>query len=186
MLDVLAPPRAVFSPDGVYRYRIERTWDASLPPALWIGLNPSKAGREEFFGRPADGDDLDPTCRKEIAISKRCGVGSWLKGNLFALVSTDPKCLRGVADPVGPENDAHLLMMANRASLIVCCWGNNVKLASPGGKRARDVMRMIREECLAKPTLLACFRVTKEGHVEHSLYQRNDAVLTGVPEELYV
>lgn len=185
MLDVLAPPRAVFSPDGVYRYRIERTWDARLQAAVCIGVNPSRAGQGEFFGRPSKGDDLDPTCRREIAMLKRrLGIGAWLKGNLFALVSTDPLALRTAVDPIGPENDAHLVAMIRCARMIVCCWGNGVKLASPDGQRACDVMRMIRENAQAGVVPL-CFRVTKEQHVEHSLYQKADAVLMPVPEDLY-
>ncbi len=179
-----AEPRAVFSSDGKYRYFLSRTWNDRLPTAMFIGVNPSKAGAAEFRGEKPKGDDLDQTCRREIALAKRWGMGAWLKGNLFAIVSTDPKGLRGVADPVGTETDAWLVKMIRRADLIVCCWGNNVKLASPDGERARDVVRLIRENARAGVSA-KCFRVTKEQQVEHSLYQKNEAPLIDVPEDLY-
>lgn len=179
-----AEQRAVFSPDGTYRYVLRRTWLPLCASILFIGVNPSKAGRDEFFGRTAEGDDLDQTCRREIALAKAWKYGTWLKGNLFGLVSTDPRGLRSVADPIGPENDAHLVLMIRAAHAIVCCWGNNVKLASPDGQRARDVMRMIREHARDGIEPM-CFKITKEKHVEHSLYQRSDVRLMRVPENLY-
>jgi hypothetical protein len=41
--------------------------------------------------------------------------------NLFAYRATDPRVLRTVADPVGPDNDRHLLEVCRRAALVVCC-----------------------------------------------------------------
>lgn len=34
---------AELSPDGVYRYRLDRAWDDSLPRLVFLMLNPSTA-----------------------------------------------------------------------------------------------------------------------------------------------
>ena len=53
--------------EGAYRYLLWRTWDASLPHALWILLNPSMA----------DERIDDPTLRRCKAFS-----ASWRFGGL--------------------------------------------------------------------------------------------------------
>jgi hypothetical protein len=43
--------------------------------------------------------------------------------NPFAYRAADPRLLKTVADPVGPENDYYLLEVCRQAALVVCCWG---------------------------------------------------------------
>jgi hypothetical protein len=136
---------------GTYRYWLTRTWDDSLPTLAIIGLNPSVA----------DAEIDDPTIRREMDFARRWRFGGISKGNLFAFRSTDPRELRSalLADPVGPENDAALLVITERR-LVLCAWGARGTFMG----RDRHVMRMLagRE--------LVCLGVTKDGHPKHPLY----------------
>jgi hypothetical protein len=148
---------AIFSADRVYRYVLEREWDADLPKPLFIGLNPSTA----------DELKLDPTMRRLRASSKRWGFGGFIMCNLFAFRSTDPLALRLTRDPVGPDNDRWIRESAARARLIVPCWGTH------GSYMHRDmgVRRLLsRYE-------LRCFGTTKHGHPKHPLYLPDDTKL---------
>jgi hypothetical protein len=41
----------------------------------------------------------------------------------FAYRATDKKHLRLVADPIGPDNDKHLVAMANASEIVVFAYG---------------------------------------------------------------
>ncbi len=83
-------------------------------------LNPSVAASEKN----------DPTVLRNIGFAKRWNFGALDVANIFGLVSTDPKALYSHQDPIGPDNDSHILDVADKAKLIVCAWGNHGKLHS--------------------------------------------------------
>ncbi len=99
-----------------------------------------------------------------------------LFGNLFALRSTDPKVLYTSYDPVGPENDYWLSVMAKAADKIVLAWGEH------GCCRFRDqqVVRMLKypalhwagrdSDMIFTPKPLYCFSMNKSGQPKHPLY----------------
>lgn len=104
---------ATFSPDRIYRYRLERCW-SSGPRVGFILLNPSTA----------DETNNDPTIRRCINYAKRWGYGGMVLGNIFALRSTDPNVLYTNPAPIGPENDAWLgRIAAEVGGDVVCGWG---------------------------------------------------------------
>lgn len=145
---------AVLSPCGSYRYALTRTWDESLPPVVWVMLNPSTA----------DATRDDPTVRRCVAFARAWGRGGVIVVNLFAWRATSPDALveahrRGV-DVVGPDNDRHLLDAARGRNLVVAAWGARGSLA---GRAAR-----VRELLRGAP--LALLRRTKSGEPEHPLY----------------
>ena len=115
---------AILSPDGRYRYTLERALAPLYPPTnppfslLAIGVNPSTA----------DAELDDATVRKLRGFASRWGFSTLLLGNLFAYRATDVRELADAADPVGPDNDAHLLTLFARATLVVPCWGSRDKL----------------------------------------------------------
>lgn len=45
---------AEISPDGMYRYSLERTWDEGKPTVLFICLNPSTADAVEMMRQFAE------------------------------------------------------------------------------------------------------------------------------------
>lgn len=143
---------AEFSACGTYRYALTRTMGLWLDngTVLFVGLNPSTATAETD----------DPTIRRCVAFARRWGYGRYVMANLHALRSTDPKGLRLVDDPVGPENAARVLSMADDADLVICAWGAN--WLAPG---AIQIASTLRQHPKARHLGL-----TKDGHPKHPLY----------------
>lgn len=106
---------ARFSADRRYRYRLWRNWGTLDNCCVWLLLNPSTA------------DEMapDPTVTKCMRFARRWGYSGITVVNLFALVSTDPKGLLKVADPVGPGNDAAIDEAVRDARRIVLAWGTH-------------------------------------------------------------
>ncbi|RJX18534.1 MAG: DUF1643 domain-containing protein [Ammonifex sp.] len=150
---------------GKYRYSLIREWRTrqyltllQLPDimdrACFIMLNPSTA----------DARQDDPTIRRCISLAKAWGCGGIEVVNLFAYRATDPRELLRAADPVGPENDKHIVRAAMGCQWVVAAWGTR------GAFKGRDkqVIQLIQE--IRKP--LYCVGLTKDGHPRHPLYAR--------------
>ena len=108
---------AEFCAEGRYRYLLRRRWGAG-PHLLMVMLNPSRA----------DAVRDDPTTTFCVNRARAKGFGSYAAVNLFALVDPSPDALYRVADPVGPENDEHILRAAAEADRIVVAWGRHGRL----------------------------------------------------------
>lgn len=161
-LDLFAPaPTATFSPCRRYRYTLTRSIGAGTRRALFVMLNPSTADEAQD----------DPTIRRCIAFARREGCGSLEVANLFAWRATDPVELRTAPDPVGPDNDRHIVEAAGRASLIVCAWGVHGCLLG----RERAVRQLLAGRALH------ALGFTKEGAPRHPLYVKSDAPLWPMP-----
>jgi hypothetical protein len=140
---------ALFSACGCYRYQLRRTWDATKPVVLFIGLNPSMA----------DAVVNDPTSTVCINYARRWGYGTLLLANLFAYRSTTPRILRTTPDPIGPENDLHIQQLQAEAALVVCAWGNM------GNVLNRDI------QVLSMLNAPHCLTKLKSGQPGHPLYK---------------
>jgi hypothetical protein len=143
---------ADFSPDRLYRYRLYRVWDKSKLPLMFIGLNPSTA----------DERIDDPTVRRCLRFAKDLGYGGLIMANAFALRATSPTALKAVNDPVGPENDAWLIKLAQGAGLVIAAWGNHGSING----RGQQIRQLLPK--------LHCFVLTKTGQPKHPLYLRAD------------
>lgn len=155
-----APPvmaSAIFDSTGMYRYWLGREWDRSERRLVFVMLNPSTA----------DAIRNDPTIRRCIGFARSWGFGAVEAVNLFAYRATRPPALREAADPVGPENDRHLLEACGRADSIVLAWGNHGSFQD----RADEAIRL-----LAGCPVLYCLGETKSGHPRHPLHSRGDLV----------
>lgn len=117
---------------------------------MWIGLNPSTA----------DEINNDPTVRRCIGYAQSWGYEGMCMTNIFAFRATDPKVMKAQTDPVGPDNDRHLIATAKDAKLIVAAWGVH---GSHLG-RGRKVRQMIQN--------LHYLALTKKGIPRHPLYLR--------------
>jgi hypothetical protein len=140
---------AVFSPCGRYRYELHRAPWGPGPHLLILGANPSYATAE----------DDDHTIRKDIGFARRWGFGSLSKGNVFAFISTDPAGMYAAEDPVGPDNDRHIVEMALNADAIWCAWGDI------GLYRDRDVQ--VFKLLAGGPVPFFCIGTTKRGSPLH-------------------
>ena len=132
-----------------YRYSLWRTWDGSLPYALFIGLNPSTA----------DETTDDNTSRRCIRFASDWGYGGLCMANLFAFRATKPKDMKAAADPIGPENDRWLKQLAGNAGIVIAAWGNS------GAFLGRSLV--------VRQTIpnLHCLALNKSGEPVHPLYQ---------------
>lgn len=149
---------AVFSDDGVYRYRLERRWSPGFTVA-WVLLNPSTA----------DADTDDPTLRRIVGFSRRMGFGRAVVVNLYAYRATDPRELWRAADPVGPDNDRHLRdAMAMHEAVLA--WGANAR-----PERIARFMEIHRRAPGAGH--LHALATTAAGQPRHPLYLRGDLVM---------
>ena len=106
---------AVFSRCRRWRYLLWRRWDARLPVANFLMLNPSTA----------DEVRLDPSCTRARLYAERWGYGALIVTNIFGWRATDPADMRATRDPVGRGNDAAILRAARESALVVCAWGNH-------------------------------------------------------------
>lgn len=140
---------ARFSHDRRYRYELGRVWDASLPTATFCGLNPSKA----------DGLNDDLTVKKWCGFAGELGCGSYVAVNLGAWVSTNPKILLVVPDPVGPLN-LTVLKDSLRYSPFVACWGAGM----PGHEEFDRVVSFVRDNLKGDGL---CLGRTKTGQPRH-------------------
>jgi len=128
-------------------------------------MNSKRPGRTrigvlQLAGRPlTDAEKPDPTITRCLGFARLWGYGSLVVCNLYALRSTDPKQLRRVADPIGPENDGTILRWALLAPLRVAAWGAH-------GRRGAHVRRILAEIRLP----LHHLGLTKDGHPRHPLY----------------
>jgi len=142
-----------------YRYLLTRIWDPSIPPAVFVMLNPSTAG--------ADQDD--PTVRRIVRFARDWGKGGVIVVNLFALCSTNPERLRTHPDPVGRHNAVFVRQAVRQADLVVAAWGAGGVLAGRGVDMARSLVRA--------GVALKALKFTSTGQPGHPLYVPADTVL---------
>ncbi|HYZ72598.1 MAG TPA: DUF1643 domain-containing protein, partial [Chthoniobacterales bacterium] len=107
--------QCVFSPDRAYRYVLRRhcgDMSCETPKRIaWIGLNPSTA----------DEVTLDQTLAAVCRYSIKWGFSEVVMLNLFAFRATDPRDLKRASDPIGPDNDEHLLAEVGRVDRVIAC-----------------------------------------------------------------
>lgn len=147
---------AIFSPCRRYRYELFRQWDPNPPKVAFIGLNPSTA----------DETNDDPTIRRCIGFARRWGYGGLYMLNIFAFRATNPRDMKQQRDPIGPDNDQHLIGIAPRVEKIICAWGAHGSYKD----RGKQVVDMLR----GQGAPLYYLGETMEAHPLHPLYLSND------------
>lgn len=145
---------AIFSPCRTYRYLLWRHWSDGDRFINFLMLNPSTA----------DEAVNDPTVERCQRRAKRLGFDGLYVTNLFALRSTDPAMLYTHPEPVGLDNDQHILETASDSEIVVCAWGAH-------GQHAERLVQVRRKLLLAGfGGKLLCLGLTKYGHPRHPLY----------------
>ena len=155
MNGLLVNKNATFSDCQKYRYALSRTWNGKKKTILFIGLNPSTA----------DEKIDDPTIRRCINYAQNWGYGSLLMVNLFAYRATMPSELKNVKNPIGNDNDLHIIELSKKADIAVAAWGNEGTLLN----RDKEVKKIL-------PNLM-CLKINKSGQPSHPLYQKKDLKL---------
>ena len=155
MNGLLVNKNATFSDCRKYRYALSRTWNGKKKTILFIGLNPSTANEKID----------DPTIRRCINYAQNWGYGSLLMVNLFAYRATMPSELKNVKNPIGNDNDLHIIELSKKADIAVAAWGNEGFLLN----RDKEVKKLI-------PNLM-CLKINKSGQPAHPLYQKKDLKL---------
>ena len=138
---------AIFSPDRVYRYVLQRKWSEGGRRISFVCLNPSKA----------DENIDDPTVRRVVDFARHWGYDELNMLNIFGLRSTDPKELvrHYKVWPAVDENEKYLRAIETP---VVCAWGTWGALYGRG-----EVVKAMFKEPL-------CLGFTKDGYPRHPLY----------------
>ena len=118
----------------------------------WIGLNPSTA----------DEVTLDQTLSTVCRYSSKWGFSEVVMLNLFAFRATDPRDLKRATDPVGPDNDEHLLAEIGNVDRVIACWGDQGKFLGRD-RRVADLLK-VSFECLLR---------NRTGAPHHPLYLKS-------------
>jgi hypothetical protein len=149
---------ACFDEGRNHRYALWRIWDNTVKPLLFIGLNPSTASEHKD----------DPTIIRLVNFAKSWHYGGLYAGNLYSIVSPDPKVL---VMPISPfdtdQNDIALQAMSKTCSTILVGWGEWGKRL---GKRPDEVLEIIGGRAF-------CLKINKSGEPVHPLYQPSDSKL---------
>ena len=152
----------VFSECRGYRYTLEHVIEEAQAEIFaarrlqWIGLNPSTADEQK----------LDPTLKRIRAFTLAAGYGGFIMTNVFAWRATKPADMKKQADPIGPENDAWLMRVAERCEASVACWGGIANFPRSLRHRAASVRLMFSR---ANRPLL-CLKIAADGSPWHPLY----------------
>lgn len=166
--DVDVRRAARLSDDLRYRYSLIRRWATGGTPAQFVMLNPSTA----------DAELDDPTIRRCVGFARSLGCTGIAVVNLYAFRATKPADLWQADDPVGPEADFYLRLVARRAALegapLIAAWGANAK---PG--RVSAALEVIR----SSGAQLTSLGVTKDGAPRHPLYLPATASLSPWPDD---
>ena len=118
---------------------------------LWVMLNPSTADAE------AD----DATTRRCIALASGWGFGATVIVNLFGYISTDPKKLNSIIDPVGPDNNSVLLDQLKKNNDCMVAWGSRPEI-HPFQSRVKEISNHL-------PNTVMCLGLTKQNYPRHPL-----------------
>ncbi|MEL6468710.1 MAG: DUF1643 domain-containing protein [Cyanobacteria bacterium J06623_4] len=149
---------AIFDPTGQYRYHLGRQWQATGKEVAFVMLNPSRA----------DASVDDPTLRACIQFAQKWKYGSLSVVNLFGYRTPHPQELANAENPIGAENDDHLLQAATKADKVVLAWGNWGRLHG----RDRAILSLLNSH----RHKLTCLQRNRSGQPRHPLYIKRDVI----------
>lgn len=146
---------AVFSDDRKCRYLLDRDLGGN-DPVMSIGMiNPSIAGEV----------DNDPTVTRVVGFGQRIGARKVILWNQFAAITPYVRDLRGLVDPVGPDNDAFIMAALMSSTVHVVAWGPLSKLP----KHLRDRRWRIVEIGRQLGVRFMCWDTAQDGQPKHPL-----------------
>lgn len=138
-----------------YQYfRLYAINEEAKNPLGIVGLNPSVI---------KNGKNSTVSILSQIAL--REGYDSLIITNLYGYITPNPKDLKTIEDPVGPENDLWIQDMVKTCDKVLCIWGNNAS-----NNRIEKVLPLIKEKAYT-------IGLTKSGKPRHVLHTRKDVKL---------
>jgi len=144
---------AAISTCGKYRYSLHREFLTGAGLVVFIMLNPSTA----------DATVDDPTIRRCIRFARDWGYASLEVVNLYAYRATNPSVMFAADDPIGPDNDTHIIAAVARSNLMVAAWGARAK-----PERVAAVRKLLYRD-------VHCLGLTNGKQPKHPLFARADA-----------
>lgn len=109
----------------------------------------------------ADGTKDDPTIRRCMRFAREWGYGGLVVVNLFAFRCTKSTDLWSEKDPIGPDNDNHILKAVNECKGAVAAWGSFAW---------QNRSAVVRELLISKNVPLYYLELSKQGNPKHPLY----------------
>ena len=138
-----------------YQYfRLYAINEEAKNPLGIVGLNPSVI---------KNGKNSTVSILSQIAL--REGYDSLIITNLYGYITPNPKDLKTIDDPVGPDNDVWINDMVKTCDKVLCIWGNN-----PDKERVNKILPTIKKKAYT-------IGLTKSGQPRHVLHTKKDAPL---------
>ena len=153
---------ATFSPNRRYRYWLEAKLSDADGICMFLMLNPSKA----------DEVQSDPTVTRAKGFARSWGYGTLWVCNIFAFRATQPGVLKQDPEPIGAENDEHILRSARLSDETICAWGNHGEHLD----RGTQVLSMLKSQ--TPNVRLGHLGMTMRNQPKHPLYLRADTPLS--------
>lgn len=151
---------AVFdSHDARYRYRLEREFSEGCGTVHFLMLN----------GSTATAEYNDATVSKVERYALAWGYRRLIVTNLFAFMARHPERLTELDDPVGPQNDQHILQAVRDSLLTVCAWGDFGTFLNRAAK-VRTLIQSLSVETMRGQPTLSYLRLNASGQPAHPIY----------------
>ncbi len=165
---------ASFSKCGLYRWWLKRTINSNERKLLFIGLNPSIAGKEIN----------DPTTTRLINFCRSWDYGTLLVINLFGLITTFSSSLKYASNPIGYKNDmeirSRIAVWANDKNWDLWLgWGAKGTILNRNVRLIKTLKRFsqYRYQRLDQSKGPLVIGLTKGGHPMHPLYVASNKIL---------
>jgi hypothetical protein len=145
--------KAIMSPCGQYRYRLERDFCRPGPTVGVFMVNPAWA----------DANEDDNTITKLSGFGRRLGWGKMIIGNVFAKRTEDVNQIGNVSEGTASDNLAHVRQIFQDSEIHIAAWGTLTKLPH----HLRESWKLITEAAKNEGHSFLCFGTTKDGHPRH-------------------
>ena len=126
-------------------------------------LNPSRADHRQD----------DPTLRRCLGLAQQWQFSRLTVVNLFAFCTASPQILKAASQPVGQDNDRHILQACEAADHVALAWGNWGTLH----QRDQAVLKLLQPF----RDRLYCLGQNRTGQPRHPLYVPRHTLLQSWP-----
>jgi hypothetical protein len=149
---------AILDDTKQYRYQFSCEWGDSGRFVTFVMLNPSVGNQEQE----------DATLKKCVTYAKRWGYDGLNVVNLFAYISPEPTELKHQVDPIGPDNNRHVLEAIQNSEKVIAAWGQSIRTGFVK-TRIRETLELLSSVDVYTLELTVCGEFPK-----HPLYLRGD------------